>query len=108
MEILCSMVFFQNRFRLEGDTTVTGDAVSGGETGLSFSCLEGSTERRILYCPPDSVIYARIVSGDFVPGYPNIAFLAMNHGKQLPNKNLPFLQQPPCEDNPRFYQTLLK
>ncbi len=35
--------YFKSCFRLEGDTTVTGDVVSGGETGLSFSCLEGST-----------------------------------------------------------------
>ena len=81
--------YFKSCFRLEGDTTVTGDAVSGGGAGLFFSCLEGSTARRVLYCPPDSAIYARIISGDFVPGYQNIAFQAMNHCKELWNKNLP-------------------
>ena len=71
--------YLENRFRLEGDTTVTGDAVFGGGADLFFSCLEGSTARRVLYCPPDSAIYARSISGDFVPGYQNLAFQAMNH-----------------------------
>ena len=79
--------YFKSCFRLEGDTTVTGDVVSGEGTGLSFSCLEGSTERRILYCPPDSVIWLRLITGDFVPGYQNIAFQAMNHCKELLKKN---------------------